>query len=777
MCPQNSPLPNLTLSKPSTAIEDDREEARARKRQRLQSRKSLGTDSTPTDMSVTSVRSNDQVKGSPSVVRPPAMNQNQLKEHYKICINLSTTNKIDSKNAFGLHIIDYLNHLVKGNMNFSMATSALDAGTKIYVNRVDVVHSDAQKVANAILQALDTKGKKGKDDNEDEDIQVDPENQEEVDEETKRKRKEKTRKRRKGKCIATNEESLLLTKLETNPEFDPIFHQLTTSHDMENINGFFMTNLNVDAFGSLIVDSDTANPLSAQARKSVEERLQTASQANQAVTLDKPFVDLLKDCGNGCGSSIRKRHQENKNNNNNQKSYYRILADKFLNDFMFARREDDLDVSYKVRDKLSETSHWDHINADVSFRDNEEMAEETRNPHLDIFDDIQDSDDDLLMDEGNHNRLSTSNIASLQRTFLSAVNMESLPDLKKLLSSEDGEYSYFKNLGVIGSWAGPKFWRSNLWLKMKRLRELRAAAAVSEPVFGEDGEPLPSTSVFPAPTTSRKKKTEIPVQDYTVLFASIDELHDSLSCSKTQHQTLKRATLDKWKENAEMLGLPSHQHFHPSSLLRPFSKPLSFFSIVDERERAAKDARLRQTSESQDDDRRSTIGSLPPSPAPFDAIGDDLPASQAITDDQLMLPSQGTTFNPFGTQTVATGFNLVDEPDSIRHVVIPFAKYAKRMDVKRLKRALFNRIEAGVVSPEDSFNGPSQEPEGSAKLTQVYVELPREIPLQMTKDMSPAIAFVTLLHLANEKVSSTILQSYDRNSCNFCFLTEPGPSK
>lgn len=736
---------------------------------------SLGT-STPT-RSVTSLAT----ASSPSVTSvygyraspaPHAFkNQQQFKEHMKTCINLQTMNKIDTKNAFNLHIIDYMNQLAKQDtLTFAMATSALDAGTKIYVNRVDCVHTDAQKVANAIVQALDGKsGKKGKevDDNE-EDMNAD-DSMEGKDEEKQPKQKKKTvvKKKKTGSKIASTEESLTLSKVETNVEIDPIFFKLTTSHDMGNVNGLFLTNLTVSANGSLIMDSNAPNELSTLARKAIEDNARNERETSSTtVVLDKPVIDALKDCCEGTGSYSRRRMEKQKNSNA-RKNHYKILGDRFLNEFLFAQREANLDTEY-----MRDTSHWDQDKSEFTFDLNADIVDEEEDVggvHLGLSFEDDNEEDALMMDLEGHGDEDAedraNNRASLQRSILSAVNMESLPDLKKLLSTEGGEYSYFKNLAVVGSWAGPKFWKTNVWLKMKQLREARLAALSGgdHPDVGEDGQPISSTSSNIPPITIRKnKKTDIPLQDYSMIFSNMksnNTLPDRLFCKKTIKQKLKIATLEKWNVNAEFLVLPPYLLFDPQDLLKPFDKSSSFFRIVDERERLAKKA-----AESRDHKKTADFGSAPSSPNPSDCPDDEMPMSQPPED--CFLGSQETP-NPFALTNAASqmtagfhGENLVDEPNAIPYVHLQYAKYAKRIDVKKLKRAMMNSILEGEKSVEESFTAPTASStvieSNGTKLTHVYSALPREIPPQMTKEMSPAIAFVTLLHLANEHVSSFI---------------------
>lgn len=111
----------------------------------------------------------------------------QLTEHYKNCIKLSAENvrlivpssarecslsivrecifdssintsirdeqKITPKNAFDLHLIDYMVDMIKKRqlqLNFQVASSTLDAGAKIYAGRVDFVHKETYRVLGGL---------------------------------------------------------------------------------------------------------------------------------------------------------------------------------------------------------------------------------------------------------------------------------------------------------------------------------------------------------------------------------------------------------------------------------------------------------------------------------------------------------------------------------------------------------------------------------------------------------------------------------------------------
>ena len=50
----------------------------------------------------------------------------QLRQHYADCIKLSTENKINAKNAFGLHLLEYIDTIIQEKSdNFQVSISVL----------------------------------------------------------------------------------------------------------------------------------------------------------------------------------------------------------------------------------------------------------------------------------------------------------------------------------------------------------------------------------------------------------------------------------------------------------------------------------------------------------------------------------------------------------------------------------------------------------------------------------------------------------------------------
>merc|ERR1719394_325385 len=88
----------------------------------------------------------------------------QLAEHYQHCLKLSAENKVSQKNAFNLQLIDWMAQAIgKKSKNasdggvdindFQIAAGTLDASTKIYGFRVDVVYNDTFKLASGLTQS------------------------------------------------------------------------------------------------------------------------------------------------------------------------------------------------------------------------------------------------------------------------------------------------------------------------------------------------------------------------------------------------------------------------------------------------------------------------------------------------------------------------------------------------------------------------------------------------------------------------------------------------
>lgn len=87
--------------------------------------------------------------------------QARIVNMYANIIKLSSENKINEKNSWGLDLIDHMGKLIKADsskqrgVNFQKASCTLDASIKIYANRVDDTYSLSHRVLESFSRNAD----------------------------------------------------------------------------------------------------------------------------------------------------------------------------------------------------------------------------------------------------------------------------------------------------------------------------------------------------------------------------------------------------------------------------------------------------------------------------------------------------------------------------------------------------------------------------------------------------------------------------------------------
>ena len=568
------------------------------------------------------------------------MNMNELTEHYTHCIQLSATNKINVKNAFGLHLIDYMSELIKqsqkdqsnGFVNFKLAGSALDAGAKIYCHRVDSVHAEAQKVASSLVMALnnDKNGNNNNNENQNQNDfnEMDDQN-ERIDDNGdggQRPKRKKTTKRN-VKTLVQNIETLNLSKIETNLEIDPVFHHLSAAFDMGNVNSLLMANLKVSPNGMLLLDSNSS--LNFDNYCINETKMQNIIK----------FCNILNDVS---------------------KSSAKICPQ--LSSFEFLNRDGGIDLIPREEDPsfARRDSFAFDLNAEVE--DIDEMSIEDMGAG-DVFDNNdEDSDSDGPLD-GPLNADQT-----VKKSLIRAVNMQGVGDLVKMLTDKPNDYTYF-NPKMLSSWAGPMHWkRMPFWNKKDRIEGQNAETVGDKP---------------------RRQRRLFPELSFRNEMIFNEKECDILGGNE---QKLKVATLQKWQSNQTELKLPADHGFDPKSLARSFIRPESTFHCVKSHEEVIDTTITSNTSFG---------GPTSPGMDRYDYDDDDDLPTGPFTDPLELGQSQPLSqLNPYNDMAFI-GDNLVEQPYDLQQYNITFAKFAKKMDVKKLKRAMWD-----VISPISQPNTP-----------------------------------------------------------------------
>ncbi|XP_031227661.1 condensin complex subunit 2 isoform X2 [Mastomys coucha] len=337
----------------------------------------------------------------------------QITEHYSTCIKLSTENKITTKNAFGLHLIDFMSEILKQKdtepTNFKVAAGTLDASTKIYAVRVDAVHADVYRVLGGL----------GKDTP----PQEESHSRDESAVETERTKKPaKPKKKQSCKTIEQNLSNINVSEADGKCAVDPMFQKTAASFDECSTAGVFLSTLHCQDYRSeLLFPSD----------------MQTLSSGEPLELPDLGFVDMtdLKAPLQQCVED-------------------RLLCPS-LAGFQFTKWDSEThneSVSALV-DKFKKNDQVFDVNAEVE--DDEENV-----PDGPLVEDFVDNDEPDPAAAGDHEEFRSwkelCQVQSNQEEI--SLGDRDIQTMCSFLSMKPGEYSYFSPR-TMKMWAGPDHWR------------------------------------------------------------------------------------------------------------------------------------------------------------------------------------------------------------------------------------------------------------------------------------------------------------------------------
>lgn len=623
-----------------------------------------------------------QSPGTPSERRKslPLSNLNnaQITEHYTNCIKLSAENKINSKNAFGLHLIEFMADLLqskKGEMtNFQVASCTLDASAKIYAGRVDAIHSDTYKMLGGLGHG-DKQNKEG------EEGDVNGEG-----EATSRKKK----RLRHSNTVEANLKNINVNKFDLGFEVDPLFEKTSASFDEGGTFGLLLNHLwSQDDSCELLLDSNIVLE---------EKKLPT-----DGVNTEQPGeIDLTEIREIYAGKSLNGLQIcshfadfEFSNWNGDETETYKTAMSKGTSSdqaFDMAAVPEPLDIDEPLHDPTDHFGGGDFSDDDVG------------GGGVDTYESM--GDRSVFMTDGQEARVITGTSACRSTSGTAG-------ELCLQLSLQPTEYSYF-DMNAMDAWAGPKHW------KVKAKPQEEKKARTKKPVFRID----------------------------------YDERHDFDSHFKETKTatTLSKSTLNKYSNSTHIL--PDDIHFNPDDLFRLFHKSnFTIKRILTSNEISVDDniggydydnendcANFCPAADDGDDD-TSSCG--------FNGLGD---SNQTFTASHASSFSNDSVFDV----TTFQGDKLVAQPHKVNKIDIQYARTAKRMDVKKLKSLMWTHL---TSSPEEDKENQRIIPDTSGKggvigthaFTDMYSSLPDKLSSTMSKNLSIPIAFVCLLHLANEK--------------------------
>ncbi|KAM9608127.1 condensin complex subunit 2 isoform 1-T1 [Morphnus guianensis] len=652
-------------------------------RERRQRRRSRATDfqlgSTDSPLGLASPAPRQTEAWLPAL---PQWTNAQISDHYSTCIKLSTENKITTKNAFGLHLIDYMTEILKQKgsepTDFKIAAGTLDASAKIYAVRVDVVHADTYKVLGGL--GKDLAPTENADSPEGEDSAV-PEAVKRV----------QTKKKHSFKTIEKNLSNINVSEANRRCEVDPMFQKTAASFDECSTAGIFLTGLHTQSCHSELLFDSKIVPLPSS---------ETLTLPNSDPVKVTDLKHLLAQC-------IEKRP---------------ICSS--LAGFQFTKWDaeaHDESVS-ALLEKFKKSDQVFNINAETDS--DVEDAVPTL-PDDNFNSDSPRSTEADKIGEFRENLNSCGTVCQSKRIDVVPFGEGDIGTMCLHLSMKPGEYSYFSPR-TLSMWAGPEHWRFKPRHKAdadsEKETKKRSAKKAFEINFDED---IDFEAYF------RKTKASV---------------------------TLARSILES--QNVKSTTLPTDFNYDPNNIRQLFLKPA---------------VKLCRTSELDSSlDHEDEIGEYnynnPNDTSNF------CPALQAADSDDdndpIQLMGQTGDFNltghPEGQDTelhTVVGnvdvtmygeLNLIAEPQKVNKIAIQYAKTAKKMDMKRLKKNMWDILTNGekketVAEMEDAEKEDTSMVAGEKVFSSITKELLHRLPSVMANNLSVPLAFACLLHLANEK--------------------------
>merc|ERR1719370_749825 len=640
----------------------------------------------------------------------------QLAEHYQHCLKLSAENKVSQKNAFNLQLIDWMAQAIgkksksasDGGVDindFQIAAGTLDASTKIYGFRVDVVYNDTFKLASGLTQSSKQKADENLDGS-----NVEGEAGDGVEGEEGMNTQDgagKKRKRiKKSATVEKNLKNINIGKMELEFDVDPLFKKTTSQFDAAGGGGNqFLASLRLrDDASALMMDSDT-----------ILETRSAVTPAKKAGSTRVPLIPRNLQDFQVCSEQLR--------------------------DLSF------INWTLEEEDRLNQS-----ITASQEGRDQEEFTSNQENA-FDAFavpepvDDFQGAEGMVDHDMEDFDELAEvservqGHGAAREAPGFTANLQMSTADMLSVLTTAPLEYSYFDH-GKLGAWAGPKHWKFKPMSKVV-----------------QEGE-----------KQKGRKRKEVVQLDYDMYDRNdedneeLQEVLEKLSLLLTvpkKSVKLVDKTMKGW--NRERSTLPEDLHYSGHELVRLKTVDKMVVQAV----KKVLEAEVDDVEDYDYDNAADNDGYCPDIDDEQDAYGDAMEdPQQTILGSSMM---EGDQEVPSSQIADFAGENLVEAPKMVDKAAlqIGYAKTAKKVDMKRIKRVAWNILtQASSEEKENQSGSPEKQVDKElvehndggreveeTQFTTLYKTLkqPTRLPKTMSENLSVPLAFIALLHLCNEE--------------------------
>ncbi|KAH8274036.1 hypothetical protein KR044_008615 [Drosophila immigrans] len=665
-------------------------------------------------------------------------------ETIKRCLEIYNGNKLSRDNAWTLSLIDTLSNLLdhhhKTLSNFKMAGSSLEASSRVYGLRVDSIYLDAMRMSAGLSARTLTEQQLNAAADRDDSIVENAEGGAPNENAQTQTAAPKAKKRaRKAVSTVTKNKDTLNMRLDTAPLQDPVFGKLNSTVGSINASNRLMHNIlpTVDSELKLrtnyrfwssedlpaevtdytMIDTDIKDldPLSLVSAEFVEKLLRYDQRLNLRplhtgyIITDEPNPTNLNEP--------------------------RLLPD----------NDDGVDNADDFYENPKELSMAFDINAEC------EPMPELDGPSAPV----------LEVDYNELEELTTEERTTLKNCRMLRKQPVVIDDLRPIDGSTKLEYSYRPMDKISQFWAGPSHW------KFKRTRARSTFGQINSQENSAAGGAGGGSSTSTAAAT-RARRTAVQATKRRSQQLKFGEYTEHLFQPLDSNTKLRKANCQK-RWDARKLMLPTKFDFEPNYFYKYDYAP----SIKVSRRFGVQDEDLDPDANSAIEDGVDDVELFDNDH--FSADTPDSPSAMNISS----MPEGGDTGCTFLGADPATGGNLSlgnttlrnncndtvleiatdfdGAPTQVTKVIVPFAKRAKVIDMKNLKRSCNSLIQKQLLNDvmEESIpihlkSKQEHYAKGMASFKEVYDKLPNMLTAKMADSLSPSVALYAVLHLAND---------------------------
>lgn len=663
-----------------------------------------------------------------STIQPPTAEQ--MTKSFDEWMKMAADNKINSKNSWNFALIDYFSELTflrdGDSINFQKASCTLDGCVKIYASRVDSVVDETTK----LLNGLNDKNNKFSDKSIDEAGAEEDEDGNVLTSTSLLGQKTKTKKTslRTVETIEKNSENLILKNFDLEFGIDPLFKKTSAEFDESGTKGSLLKNLQCSPIDNLVI-FDSSDQIKMDFSISPDDQIVSTEE-------DEEFIDI------SLLSSIFGIDLDMKS-----------LCPTF-DDYTFTSSSD-----FNIKGTLDKLSR---ITADLPkndqiisksdvFEGNEDDSEDegtvgnTSIRGIDLFipndDDGDYYEEDVINDQSNGVDLNEKEVETGAIKSFKWAND---------ISDETG-LSYFDG-AFKQTWAGPEHWKIRKSQRNQTNNNTNTTTGNNNPM-----------------TNNSKTRKSTKVEKVAINFInSVIDFRQIFSKPTSSNQiSLTKASIIERTENEHLL--PDDLHFSSGSLLKLFIKPSWRMNsktapkIRTTRSSTASSETVNQSNFvernfwiSQENHQNGIFQDAPlenphglheNETSNFNQGDDDDyyddadigPLNAVENNDSFFSNYVDPPLEQVINQPVDFNNNLVEPPKFINAPKLNYARFAKRVDVAKLKTTLWNEFteETKNNSKEESFSN-------------LINGLSKNYSSEALAEVSVPYCFICLLHLANE---------------------------